>query len=160
MHAITVKLKIGLLDEALNRHMHLLTIEQLVRAIAFHDLLEHVVPKGDAMLELKLSALRSSRAEERDRLSNVCVIKPRDVCQIVECAASPIFSFPSFGAIISNVVKTQQLREIPLKMLVHASPGSCASRGVLVQRLLISNANERELRRDELRHDGLRSTIP
>ena len=31
VHAITVKLKIGLLDEALNRHMqHLLTIEQLV----------------------------------------------------------------------------------------------------------------------------------
>ena len=45
-----------------------------------------------------------------------------------------------------------------LKMVVDASPGSCASRGVLVQRLLISNANERELRRDELRHH-LRFTI-
>ena len=62
-------------------------------------------------------------------------------------------------AITSNLDKTQQLRQIRLKVFVHASPGSCASRGVLVQRLLISNANECELRRDELRHDGLRSTI-
>ena len=66
------------------------------------------------MLVLKLSVLRSSRAEERDRLSNVCVIKPRDVCQVVECAACPIRSFPSFVSITSNLVKTQHLRQIRL----------------------------------------------